>query len=124
MAVTEASGDPFPRSLSAMVRHLLKDSAVYGIGAVLSRLVGFVMIPVYTRVLTPSDYGVIETITRVADVFGLVMALGIAGSLQRFYSDAKDDGERRALASTAMVLLSVITAAGILVHSDHRRIAG
>ncbi len=97
-----------------MVRHLLKDSAVYGIGVVLSRLVGFLMIPVYTRVLSPSDYGVIETITRIADVFGLILALGVVGSLLRFYNEATDERDRRALVSTTMILLGIATAGGIL----------
>src|SRR5262245_55146979 len=97
-----------------MMRHLLKDSAVYGIGIVLSRLVGFVMIPVYTRVLTPADYGVVEAVTRLADVFGLILALGVAGSLLRFYHEASDAEDRRALVSTARLLLAGATVLGML----------
>jgi O-antigen/teichoic acid export membrane protein len=43
-----------------MLRTLVKDSAVYAVGTIASRLVGFIMIPVYTRVLTPADYGIIN----------------------------------------------------------------
>src|SRR5437773_8325972 len=54
---------------------LLRDSLVYALGVLLSRLVGFIMIPVYTRVLTPADYAVLETISRLVDVFGLILSL-------------------------------------------------
>jgi O-antigen/teichoic acid export membrane protein len=59
-----------------MLRTLVKDSAVYAVGTIASRLVGFIMIPVYTRVLTPADYGIIETIVRLIDIIGLLLSLG------------------------------------------------
>jgi O-antigen/teichoic acid export membrane protein len=64
-----------------MLRTLVKDSAVYAVGTIASRLVGFIMIPVYTRVLTPADYGIIETIVRLVDIIGLLLSLGLAQAL-------------------------------------------
>ena len=39
---------------------LAKHSAVYGLGTILNRVVGFIMITIYTRFLTPADYGILE----------------------------------------------------------------
>lgn len=58
-----------------MLRHLVKDSAIYAVGTIASRLVGFIMIPVYTRVLTPADYGIIKTIFGNSVLFYLLVAL-------------------------------------------------
>ena len=98
-----------------MLRSLLKDSAVYGIGIVLSRLVGFIMIPIYTRVLSPADYGIIETIVRVVDVFGLVLALGISSALMRYYNEASEGRDRRRLISTSLLVIGAATAASMLL---------
>lgn len=94
-----------------MLRALVKDSAIYAVGTVASRLVGFIMIPVYTRVLTPADYGVIETIIRLVDVIGLFLALGLAEALLRYYYLAKDEEEsRRLIGSTlSLNLVAVVT---------------
>ncbi len=38
----------------------MKHYSVYGLTNMLSRLVGFLMIPLYTSYITPADYGVME----------------------------------------------------------------
>ena len=39
------------------VKRLGLQSATYGLGSLLNKLLGFVLLPVYTRYLTPADYG-------------------------------------------------------------------
>ncbi|MCE5421171.1 MAG: oligosaccharide flippase family protein [Acidithiobacillus sp.] len=98
-----------------MLRTLVRDTAVYAVGVVLSRLVGFVMIPVYTRVLTPADYGVVETISRLTDIVGLLVGLGMSEALLRFYNEAKTEQQRGSLISTSLVLTGLATALATLV---------
>ncbi|MCL6474539.1 MAG: oligosaccharide flippase family protein [Firmicutes bacterium] len=98
-----------------MLRTLVKDSAVYAVGTIASRLVGFIMIPVYTRVLTPADYGIIETIIRLVDVIGMFLSLGLAEALLRHYYLAKTDDERNRLIGTVFNLNLLVVAAGVLV---------
>ena len=98
-----------------MLRTLVKDSAVYAVGTVASQLVGFIMIPVYTRVLTPADYGIIETIVRLVDIIGLLLSLGLAEALLRHYYLAKTDDERNRLIGTVFNLNLLVVAAGVLV---------
>lgn len=99
-----------------MLRHLVKDSAIYAVGTIASRLVGFIMIPVYTRVLTPADYGIIETIVRLVDIIGLFLALGLAEALLRHYYIAKDEEDRKRLVGTVFTLnLAVVLVGGLLV---------
>jgi O-antigen/teichoic acid export membrane protein len=83
-----------------MLRSLVKDSAVYAVGVIATQLVGFIMIPIYTRVLTPADYGVIETTTRIVDVINLLLALGLAEALLRHYYVAQTEEDRRRLIAT------------------------
>lgn len=95
-----------------MLRSLVKDSAIYAVGTIASRLVGFIMIPVYTRVLTPADYGIIETIIRLVDILGLFLALGLAEALLRHYYLAKDEEDRRRLIGSTLSLNLVVVLAG------------
>jgi len=95
-----------------MLRTLVKDSAVYAVGTIASRLVGFIMIPVYTRVLTPADYGIIETIVRLVDIISLFLSLGLAEALLRHYYLAKDEEDRRRLIGTVFNLNLVVVLVG------------
>lgn len=98
-----------------MVKSFLKDSGVYAIGVILGRLVGFVMIPVYTRALSPADYGVVETITRLVDICGLVLGLGVTGALLRFYHAAGNAESRNRLIASTMTLMVLVTLVGWLI---------
>ena len=42
------------------VGQLIKHSGIYGLGTILSKSVGFLMIPIYTHYFVPADYGVLE----------------------------------------------------------------
>lgn len=39
-----------------------RQTTLYGIGMVIGKAVSFLMMPVYTRFLTPADYGVMELV--------------------------------------------------------------
>ena len=54
--------------LNADYRKILKHSAIYGVGTALTKAVGFLMIPIYTRYLTPADYGIFELLNLTARV--------------------------------------------------------
>ena len=41
-------------------RALLRHSAAYSVPVILGKMCGFLLLPVYTRYLSPSDYGVLE----------------------------------------------------------------
>jgi O-antigen/teichoic acid export membrane protein len=85
-----------------MLRRFLKDSAVYGVTAVVARGLSFLLIPLYTRALSPSDYGVVDMIVVFASLANLTVALEISQALARFYADSDDAMERRRYASTAL----------------------
>ena len=78
---------------------------VYGAGILLSRLVAFVMLPVYTRFLTPSDYGALQLVAMTFEVVSIVAGSRIAQGIFRFYHKADGESGRRDVLSTSLVLL-------------------
>jgi len=98
-------------------RFLLKHSSVYGIGNLLSKAVGFILLPLYTRYLTPTDYGILELIDVTAGMIGIVIGLGVAEAVSRFYYEPASLKERNRVVSTAYWVATVLTGAGALVAS-------
>ena len=87
-------------SLAAQMRRLVRHSAIYGLGGLVSRILATILLPLYTHYLPPSAYGQVEIVTAATAVLAIVLQLGIASAFFRFYFDAKDAG-REARRSSA-----------------------
>lgn len=84
-------------------RHVL----IYGLGIVLSRAIGFIMLPVYTSFLTPADYGVMELVQMTLDVISIAAGAQLALGMFRYYHKAEAQAEKNAVVSTALVALAL-----------------
>lgn len=84
-----------------MIAALWRDGAAYAAGAILSRGVALLMLPLYTRVLAPADYGALDLIVTCGVLVNLVVPLEISQALARFWSERADVAARRRLAGTA-----------------------
>lgn len=94
--------------ISKELKFLMTHSSIYGLGAVVSRIVSFLLLPLYTRYLTPTDYGVLETIDISNGVIGVVVTVGIAMALSRFYYESEEMRERNRVVSTTFITYGVI----------------
>jgi O-antigen/teichoic acid export membrane protein len=87
-------------------KELLGHGAIYGIGSVLQALLGFVLIPLYTKNLTPEMYGVWALITLCGTLAGVVFYLGVSSALARSYYDYPEGPGRKAAVNTALLMSS------------------
>lgn len=69
---------------------------------VLSRGIGFFLLPLYTRILSPADYGVFDLFVIVGGFVSLTVAMEISQAIARFYPDAKKTGQGPHYASTGL----------------------
>jgi O-antigen/teichoic acid export membrane protein len=77
---------------------------IYGLGAVVSRLIGVFLLPIYSRYLPHPrrDLGAIETLLALSVVLVTFLRLGIATAFFRFYFDAEDDRGRVRVVRTSL----------------------
>ena len=73
---------------------------IYGLGGLVSRILAVLLLPLYTRYLSPSDYGKGRTLIALTNVIGIVLRLGIC-ALFRFYFDLDGTSGRRGSGSCA-----------------------
>ena len=95
-------------------RDLIKHSAIYGIGHVLSRSASFLLLPVYTSYLRPADYGVIAILDPFAGILAILIGAGIASAVTRYHFEAKDETERNQVWWTGLTFV-VFTGAVFLL---------
>jgi O-antigen/teichoic acid export membrane protein len=94
-----------------------KHSAIYGMGAVVSRLIGVFLLPVITRYLTRADVGAVETLISLTVVLVIVLRMGISMAFFRFYFDAEDDAGRTTVVRTSFWFTMVMATFGLVVGS-------
>ncbi len=97
-----------------MLREFSKSFLIYGVAASIGRFISLFMVPIYTRVFSPEQYGemdIIATVYAFVSIFGLAQ---LESAFSRYYYAAEDDRKRIIHASTVfwMILgLSVVFAA-------------
>ena len=83
------------------IKELLRHSAIYGLGSIVARIVGVLLLPLYTRYLSPSDYGLIETLVALSAVLTALVAQGMKSAFFRFYFDSAEPARRLLVVRTA-----------------------
>lgn len=84
-----------------MLRAFLKDSAVYAVPAFVSRGLSIFLLPLYTRVLSPADYGSLDLLLVFASIVNLTVALEVSQGVARFYGSEPSADRRIEYASSA-----------------------
>jgi O-antigen/teichoic acid export membrane protein len=97
------------------ILELLRHSAVYGLGSIVARIVGVLLLPLYTRYLSPSDYGLIETLVALSAVLTALVAQGMKSAFFRFYFDSAEPERRLLVIRTAFwYVLAASTSVSVL----------
>lgn len=81
-----------------------RQTVLYGIGMMAAKALSFIMLPVYTRFLSPGDYGVMELINMTLDVVTIIAGAQMVSGLYRFYHKAASSEERDSVISTGFLL--------------------
>jgi O-antigen/teichoic acid export membrane protein len=85
-----------------MIRTFARDAVVYGAATVVTRATSLVVVPIYTRFLSPADYGVIDLLTIAGNLILLTVALEISQAVARFLPESRD-ADKVSVASTALL---------------------
>ena len=88
-------------AIAAQIKRLGKHSAIYGLGGLVQRIVAVLLLPLYTRFLSPSDYGAIEALIALSAVLITLLRATITNSFFRFYFNAEDEQRRLAVIRTS-----------------------
>lgn len=98
-----------------MLRRLLRDGLIYGVSTILARAIGLILLPVYTRLFAPRDYGAIDMMAIVAGFLAVTVTLEIAQGMARLMPDAPSDEAKIAYGSTTLSFTIAIYFAVALV---------
>ena len=95
------------------MRGVFTHAVIFGLAPLLRRLVGLVMVPIYTHYLSPSDYGEIELLSMATGLLALVLSLELRAGYMRSWLAAPDPQARASLLSAAVCSLGTLGVAGM-----------
>ncbi|MGI2143094.1 oligosaccharide flippase family protein [Shewanella frigidimarina] len=73
-----------------MIKAFFKDSLLYTLANLFTRGIGFVLLPIYTRVISKQEYGLFDYLTTIGFLLGVVVTLEVTQAIYRFIPEYKE----------------------------------
>ncbi len=72
------------------LKRLARETAVYGLSSIVGRLLNYFLVPLYTRIFLPSEYGIVTELYAYASFLMVLLTFGMETTFFRF-SESCDD---------------------------------
>ena len=76
------------------LKQLAGETAIYGLSSILARVLNFLFVPIYTRMLTQEQYGVVTEFMAYIAILQVVLVLGLETGCFRFANKEGEDPKR------------------------------
>lgn len=105
------------------LKKLAADSFVYGASTLITRFISIFLIPIYTRIFSPNDYGIINLVNTTFILISILVVAGLDNAAARWYWDEEGEKESKItfsswfwfqLAGSAFILIFVAFTSGFL----------
>ena len=90
------------------LKQLAGQTVIYGLSTILARIINFLFVPIYTRLLSPESYGVVTEFMAYIAVLQVVLVLGLETGCFRFAN--KEGVDPKKVYSNAFVTVFSISA--------------
>ena len=87
-------------------KKLLGDSFIYGLSGIITSFIGVFLIPLYTSVFNPEDYGIIALLTSLQTIVTIIIIFGMDNSFAVWYWD-KPTEEGKGIAASNWFFFSL-----------------
>lgn len=95
---------------------LVKNSSNYFIGNIAIKAIAFITIPIFTRLLVPAEYGLVNLYSSLLNVNSVIFSLGFTGAISNKYLKERDEFKQFLgtnlifLFATQIIILSILLA--------------
>ena len=101
----------------SILKKLAGETAIYGLSSVLGRMLNYLLVPLYTSVFLPSEYGIVTELYAYAAFLNILYIYGLETAYFRF-SGNEDGGSYFSLAMTSLIGSSLLFSGLLWLFSD------
>ena len=80
--------------MESRIKYLFKNTAIFTIGNFATKVISFFLIPLYTNVLTTSEYGTVDLVVTISTIAVPIITLNIMEAVMRFNLDRGADKKK------------------------------
>lgn len=92
-------------SIAAKLREAGRHTVIYGLGSVVQSAAGLILLPILTGMLSHEQFGAYSMLLMASSIASAVCYLGMTSALPRSYYDYSAEEDRRAVFTTAFLML-------------------
>ncbi|MDP3683521.1 MAG: oligosaccharide flippase family protein, partial [Ignavibacteria bacterium] len=102
------------------IKQLTKDTALYGISTMVGRFLNFLLVPFYTNIFPPADYGVVTNLYALIALLNIIFLYGLDSAYLKFAA-SDDYSDKKKIFSSAFITLffTSLLLTGILLASGN-----
>jgi len=98
------------------IKNTVKQSAIYGLSRISTKLIAFVLLPIITLNFSLEEYGIYVLTDSLYQILWAIFLFGLESGIVRWFIDVKDhQKQKRFVFSVILFLIALNTAANLLV---------
>ena len=96
-------------------KDLAKNTAIVSIGKICTQLITFLLLPVYTAVLSNEEYGVVDLLNTLTSLLLPIVTLQIEQGIFRYLIDCRENNEKQIKLITTIIRFMIIQSRACIV---------
>ena len=102
----------------SQLKKLFGDTAIYGVSSIFGRAINFLLVPLYTNVFAPEEYGVVTELYAYVAFLMVMYLYGVETTFFRFATKHEDQDKFYNLSVTNALIISLLMSGTIILSSD------
>jgi O-antigen/teichoic acid export membrane protein len=99
----------------SVIKKLAGQTAVYGLSSIVGRFLNYLLVPIYTRVLDPTEYGASSWFYAVAAFAGVIYTYGMETAFFRFAQKETNDKDKVFATSAISIGITSLIFSGLII---------
>lgn len=93
---------------------LVKNTLIVTIGKICTQFISFILLPLYTALLTTEQYGVVDLLNTLINLITPILLFKIEDGIFRFLIDKREDNKGKKQIITTTIYFTIIQLVSIL----------
>lgn len=87
------------------LRNTLKHTLIYSLGNLSTKIIGLILLPLYTSYLTTAEYGIFSILEVTSQFFVTVVSIGLSAGMMRWYAVEENEKRKGSIVFTVFATL-------------------
>ncbi len=101
----------------SIIKKLASETAIYGLSSIIGRLLGYLLVPLYTGIFALSEYGIVTELYGYVGFLIVVFTYGMETAFFRYVKDAKEPLNVYTTVLSSIIVSSVLLSGTIMLFS-------